>query len=208
MFKKIRNTNSQINISVDNNNFVSNISIEKAYLKDDSLDKTITLLKTDDMKFTAYKQDLADYSDLVELEYEVTIEDKIYFALNRLLGNNDEMFIDDDFTRDEYRNYLIIKRKQNKIVFIFHDEDIQKLTFERFNVFIINIVSDGRSKIKDINTKSRLLNFFKEASEILLSDNHQYTLDEYYEILKSNGIYTEKNPFIVENEETTKKLIK
>ena len=208
MFKKIRNTNSQINISVDNNNFVSNISIEKAYLKDDSLDKTITLLKTDDMKFTAYKQDLADYSDLVELEYEVTMEDKIYFALNRLLGNNDEMFIDDDFTRDEYRNYLIIKRKQNKIVFIFHDEDIQKLTFERFNVFIINIVSDGRSKIKDINTKSRLLNFFKEASEILLSDNHQYTLDEYYEILKSNGIYTEKNPFIVENEETTKKLIK
>lgn len=208
MFKKIRNTNSQINISVDNNNFVSNISIEKAYLKDDSLDKTITLLKTDDMKFTAYKQDLADYSDLVELEYEVTIEDKIYFALNRLLGNNDEMFIDDDFTRDEYRNYLIIKRKQNKIVFIFHDEDIQKLTFERFNVFIINIVSDGRSKIKDINTKSRLLNFFKEASEILLSDNHQYTLDEYYEILKSNEIYTEKNPFIVENEETTKKLIK
>ena len=208
MFKKIRNTNSQINISVDNNNFVSNISIEKAYLKDDSLDKTITLLKTDDMKFTAYKQDLADYSDLVELEYEVTIEDKIYFALNRLLGNNDEMFIDDDFTRDEYRNYLIIKRKQNKIVFIFHDEDIQKLTFERFNVFIINIVFDGRSKIKDINTKSRLLNFFKEASEILLSDNHQYTLDEYYEILKLNGIYTEKNPFIVENEETTKKLIK
>ena len=44
--------------------------------------------------------------------------------------------------------------------------------------------------------KAKLCKLFYELEEILQNKNHQYTLDEYYELLKSKNNIKEDNPFI------------
>ncbi|MGM9834944.1 MAG: hypothetical protein ACI31M_04125 [Bacilli bacterium] len=200
MKKQINNKDSIIMVSVNNGYCTDVINIEKGYLQDGELDKTIKLSIWDDISFSTYKKDIDLYTDIKELEYEITIEDRIYFALNRLLGIDEELYIDDDDTKEAFKNYLVIKRNEDKILFIFHDEDINKPIFERFNIFIKNTGPDVRSKMDDFNTKFKLHLFFRESAEILLNENHQFTLDEYYEILKFKGIYKKKNPFILKSE--------
>lgn len=194
---KIINVDSQIDVSISDGYCTNVISINKAYKKNDSFDKSIRMIITDDITFRAFKMNIPLFSKITELKYEISIEDKIFFALNRLLGVEQELYIDDDNTKEEFRNYLLIKRENNKIVFIFHDEEFNNPSFERFSVFIKNTGTDVRSKMDDLNTKYKISLFFKEASEIVLNENHQYTFDEYYEILKSKGLYNDKNPFII-----------
>lgn len=170
--------------------------IEKAYFNFNKLEKKVKLSIWDDMNFSVWINDDSLYSNITSITCDITIEDKIYFALNRMLGKDNILIIDDDDTREILKNYMEFKRKENIIQIIFHDEDIDKPTFERFKVFIKNIVSDGRSKIEDYNIKYRLVKFFKESSEILTNLNHQYSLDEYYEILRQEGIYKGINPFL------------
>lgn len=198
MKKKIINKDSQVHVSITKGYCTDVINIEKCFLNNNKFDKCIKMIIYDDIIFRAFKMNIPD--DVNELEYEITIEDKIYFALNRLLGVDNELYIDDDDTKEELKNYLLIRRKKDKILFIFHDENINKPSFERFSVFIKNTGPDVRSKIDDFNVKYKISKFFKEASEILINENHQYTLDEYYEILKKYGLYNDKNPFIIKIE--------
>lgn len=200
MIRKIKNKESQINISIYPGYATDTITIEKGYFKDNKLEKIIYFSIWDDICFNAWINNLESIDDLTELEFEITIEDQIYFALNRLLGIEDEFYIDDDHTLEHLKNYMLIKRGDNKIIILFHDEKKEKLESERFNVFIKNIFPDGRSKIDDFNIKYRIGKFFEEAKEILLNDNHQYSFDEWYEIFKHKGIYHDKNPFILKNE--------
>lgn len=196
MEKQIRNNDNIIRIVTDQGYCTKSVHITKAFLKNKDLEKTVTFSIWDDMSFRTYIANQDVYSDITKLSFEIEIEDKIYFALNRLLGKDNSLIIDDDDTREELKNYIEFKRDGNKIIVIFHDKDIEKPLFERFNVFIKNIASDWRSKIEDFNIKYRLVRFFREAEEILVNEYHQYTLDEYFEILRHKGIYKEINPFL------------
>lgn len=196
MKKQITVNNNIIRILVEQGYCTENIFIEKTFLNNNELEKTISFSIWDDMSFRTYIHNDDLYSDIMDLSFEINIEDKIYFALNRLLGIDDSLVIDDDDTREKLKNYMEFKREKNKFIITFHDEDIDKALFERFNVFIKNIGPDGRSKIEDFNIKYRLVKFFREAKAILINEYHQYTFDEYFEILKYEGLYEGVNPFL------------
>lgn len=196
MEKRIKNNGNIVRIVTEQGYCTNNVHITKAFFKDNELDKTITFSIWDDMSFNTHIHNEELCLDITELSFEIDIEDKIYYALNRMLGRSNSLIIDDDDTREELRNYLEFKRTNNKIIITFHDEDIEKPLFERFNIFIKNIGPDYRSKIDDFNIKYRLVRFFREAEEILTNEFHQYSLDEYFELLKQQGIYEGENPFL------------
>lgn len=195
MEKQINNKGNIVRIVTEEGYCTNNVYITKAFFKDGELDKTVTFSIWDDMSFNTHIHNKELCLDITELSFEIDIDDQIYFALNRMLGRDNSLIIDDDDTRDELRNYLEFKRINNTIVVTFHDEDIEKPLFERFTIFIKNIGPDPRSKIDDFNVKYRLVRFFREAEEILINENHQYTFDEYFEILKQQSIYKGENPF-------------
>lgn len=195
MDNRKKTKNNIIKISISDGYCTEDIHIEKVFFNNNELNKIIKFSIWDDMSFSSYIVDEELYSDRIEIDYEIEIDDLIYFALNRLLGKDNILIVDDDGTREEFKNYMEIKRENNKIIITFHDEDINKPIFERFSVFIKNIGPDARSKIKDINIKYRLISFFKEAREILTEEFHQYSFDECYEILKQKG----NNPFLINN---------
>jgi hypothetical protein len=199
--KTIDSNDNKIHISDQNEYSIEIIDIEKAFFKDKILDKKLTFYIYDDVIFKGYLfgNDVPLFSDITCINFEITIEDKIYFALNRLLGTKQSFIIDDDETTEELKNYLEIKRLDNKFIISIYDKDINKPVSDRFRIFIKNIGPDPRSKIDDCNIKFRICAFFKEAKEILLNENHQYSLDEYYEILKNQGYYNDSNPFIKNN---------
>ncbi|NMA51239.1 MAG: hypothetical protein GX951_05290 [Mollicutes bacterium] len=121
--KRIKNENSQINISISEGYCTQRIQIEKGYLPNGELEKVVTLSMWDDMLFSAYFHNRVLYlKDLTEISFEIDLEDQIYFALNRMLVKDISLVVDDD--------------------------------------------------------------------------NHQYTFDEYFEILKQQGIYEGENPFL------------
>lgn len=196
MEKRINNKENIVRIVTEEGYCTNNVHITKAFFKDGELDKTVTFSIWDDMSFYNHIHHRELRLDITELSFEIDIDDQIYFALNRMLGRDNSLIIDDDDTREELRNYLEFKRINNTIVVTFHDEDIEKPLFERFTIFIKNIGPDSRSKIDDFNIKYRLVRFFREAEEILLNENHQYSLDEYFEILKQQSIYKGENPFL------------
>lgn len=196
MEKRINNKGNIVRIVTEEGYCTNNVHITKAFFKDGELDKTVTFSIWDDMSFNTHIHNRELCLDITELSFEIDIEDQIYFALNRMLGRDNSLIIDDDDTREELRNYLEFKRINNTIVVTFHDEDIEKPLFERFTIFIKNIGPDSRSKIDDFNVKYRLVRFFREAEEILINENHQYSFDEYFEILKQQSIYKGENPFL------------
>lgn len=196
MEKRIRNNGNIIRIVTEQGYCSNNVHITKAFFENEELKKAITFSIWDDMSFNTYIHNEELCLDITELSFDIDIEDKIYYALNRMLGRSNSLIIDDDDTREELRNYLEFKRTNNKIIITFHDEDIEKPLFERFTIFIKNIEPDSRSKIDNFNIKYRLVKFFREAEEILTNEFHQYSLDECFELLKQQGIYDGENPFL------------
>lgn len=182
------NDNKKIFVSYDDKSYCSQINVREAILKEGKIDKIINFNMSDDFSFEACSNQGP--------EFTFDIEDPLYFALNRLLGNDSSLVIEDDNTDGYGIKYMEIKRNNSNnsnINIIFNSDN------NNYNVFIKNIGPDGRSKIIDFNTKYKLCTLFKEFVDILLNDNYQYGLDEYYEILKSRGYYKEPNPFFIEH---------
>lgn len=196
MKKDIIVNENHITIYINSGYATDTISIVKAYFKDGKIDKTITFTIWDDISFRAYDFDNNHMSRSNQIDFDISIDDKFYFALNRLLGDDDSLLIDDDDTKEKFVNYMKISRENNKILISIHNEELNKPNFERFSVFVKNVGPDVRSKIDDFNIKYRIYKFFMEAKEILLNECHQYTLDEYIEILKANNLFEGDNLFI------------
>lgn len=199
MEKQIKSNGNIIKITSTEGYCTHNIYIEKAFMINGNLEKIIKFSIWDDIAFSTYIKDKNLYLDITDIVFDIEITDQIYFALNRMLGKDNNLIIDDDDTSEIMKNYMEFKRKENIIQIIFHDENIDKPMFERFKIFVKNIASDSRSKIEDFNIKYRLVKFFREAEEMLINENHQYTFDEYYEILKYQNLCNNSNPFLSSN---------
>lgn len=198
IYKRIKVGNNYIILDVSPGYCTEVIKIDKYFFKNEDLDKTITFSIWDDMQFQGW--DSSDSCAETKIDFKINVEDKIYFALNRLLGTDDTLLIDDDETYKNWQNYLDISRKDSHILVSIHDNSKDRPIYDRFKVFIKNIAPDGRSKIEDFNVKYRLHKFFMEAKEILVNENHQYTFDEYFEILKSQKESFGKNPYMTKNQ--------
>ena len=167
----------------------STYTVSEGFLENGDLIKTYSLSQWDDYSFNGW---LTNDEEKTTLSFEFDINHPLFMPLFHLLDYDDELIIDDDDTKEDNVNYLRIYRKEGKIYMDFINELDDHNTFDKFHVFIKNILIDGRSKI-DANfkdTKERLILFFNEMDEVLSRESHQISLEEY---LLSNPSTTEKN---------------
>ena len=157
------------------------ISIDYGCLKDGELIKSLGLYIWDDICFKAYSKN----RNINYIDFDIDINNPIYFCVKHLLGEDNELIIDDDDTYGRLNKYLVIKKVDNIYKFIFIN-NLEKNDYEsdKFRVFIKNIGPDCRSKIIDFSIKKRIVYFFRELENILLEDYHQITFEEYLEFNK------------------------
>ncbi len=140
--------------------------IEELFFENGELEKNYTLNRTQDYCFDAMT--FAD-DDVNELSFEYDENHPLYLPLLHLLNNEEKLIIDDDYTREEYQKYLIICKDDNKIILSFiNNSNRISISIDKFNIVIINIIRDLRSKIdqKNMDTKEKLTEFFREVNEI------------------------------------------
>lgn len=182
MEKRIKLDNGNVIIFNRNPGYCCDtISIDYGYLKDGELIKSLCLYIWDDICFKAYSKD----RNINNIEFDIDINNPIYFCVKNLLGEDNELIIDDDDTYGRLNKYLVIKKVDDIYKFIFIN-NLEKNDFEsdKFRVFIKNIGPDCRSKIIDFSIKKRIVYFFRELENILLEDYHQITFEECLEFNK------------------------
>ena len=80
----------------------SRISIEKNFPNEG---KIIEMHYLDDIEFNANLLNERLNSSIIKSEFRITMEDKIYFSLNRLIGNNDMFIIGSDDVKEKSLKY-------------------------------------------------------------------------------------------------------
>jgi hypothetical protein len=175
MEKKLKlNDGSYIVINSVNNSTCHIVEIHKGYIQDKKEVKSISFLLWDNYRFSAHTNE----DNVNGLNFEFNSADPLYYALNRLLGNDAELTIDDDEEIELKKKYLNISRTYNGINIKFLNKKWQEDYYNsKYDVY----VKKASSKANNNAIKLRLLNFFIDAETILLDDNHQVTLDEYME---------------------------
>lgn len=105
------------------------------------------------------------------LIFEIDYENPLYNPLNKLI-NKDYLLIDDDLTRDANKKFLLIKKDQDKIYIEFNKTNNDSSFI--FDITVINVTFDLRSKVdqQNLDTKSRLLNFFNDLNSVFESKKH------------------------------------
>lgn len=167
------------------------INIATGYLEDDKLLKSINMSIWDDIAFHGYSHDV---SNLNNLTFEYDVENSIYFCLDRLLGNDNVLVIDDDDTYESMEKFMLIKREEECITISFINLNSNANTHNKFRAFIKNIAPDPRSKICDNTTKPRLISFFKDCANTLSEEYHQITFREYLESERIHSLTRKKYP--------------
>ena len=107
----------KIKFKVTKNGSIVNINISLGYFNDNDLEKILELSMSDDFNFfgTSFIED----DD--QLEFSIDANNPMFFAFNRLINEKETLIIDDDDTFDEKKKYLEIKREENNIKIIFHN---------------------------------------------------------------------------------------
>ena len=161
--------------------FGSQVTISECFFENDNLFKEYKLVECEDFNFGSWSSD--DNTNFNTMSYRFDINHPLFMPLFHLLNYDKELMIDDDDTRELLKKYMIIYYKDDYIYVDFNNylgsED--DIFAEKFNVFIKNIVFDGRSKIdhQNLNTKDRLLYFFREAFDIWMYGEKQISIEEY-----------------------------
>lgn len=162
MEKRIKLENDDIIIvNIDSSLiYCDKVTISKGYFKNGNLEKTISFCIWDDFSFEAW---CCEDESLKHLAFDFEESDPLYSHLERLLGRDDELIIDDDDTHEELKKIMRIYKVGNRINISF-ENNLEKLDIiGKFHIFIKNIMNDYRSKIdcNGENTKIRLINFFR-----------------------------------------------
>ena len=154
------------------NNDGRSIIIDKGYLKNGEPSKVLTMSMTDDFGFEAFT-----FSDeeTDSVDFSIPQYDPLYKHLNTLLDANNDLIIDDDMTAEEKQKYMKIQRKEEDILVNFYNGLKDASTTDKFIITIINVMSDGRSKIdrEGLDTKVRLVKFFRDTESKLLKYKEQ-----------------------------------
>ena len=151
-------------------------TIEEGFIENNRFMKRYRLARWDDYGFSSCSADEEKEEEL----YEFDINHPLYIPLLHLINYDEELVIDDDQAYDDYKKYISIFKKEDKIYLRFIDL-YEDYGFDKFSVFIKNTGFDLRSKIdsEGKDTKERLYYFFKEVREWFTEDYHQITLEEY-----------------------------
>ena len=151
------------------NNDGRRVIIDKGYIQNGEPLKVLTMSMTDDFGFEAYTF-LNEETDGVN--FSIPQYDPLYKHLNVLLGTHSDLIIDDDMTAEEKQKYMKIQKHEQDISVDFYNGSKDASITDKFIITIINIMSDGRSKIDrdGLDTKERLVKFFRGVKKDLLFD--------------------------------------
>ena len=178
--KRIKiNNNRTLIYNITKDSFITTYTIKEIFLENNKLKKIYTLSMWDDYNFNSYV-DSDDTNDIVSYEFDK--DHPLFLALFHLLNYDEELLIDDDSTMEDDKKYMLIKRIKDKIYILFVNKlENNEFLSKKFNVFIKNILYDGRSKIdsKSKDTKIRLNDFFNEVYEDIINEYHQISIEEY-----------------------------
>lgn len=150
----------------------------------------------DDFSFAANKRNLHLEENLKKIEFVIEKENPMYIPIKNFLNGEESFILDDDDTSEINKKTMEILDTQENIKIIFkkneaEKEDKYEAIFNKFRVFIKNILYDGRSKLDQNSgdkTKERLINLFKdlkveicskEALEDILT-NWSYGINRLY----------------------------
>lgn len=186
MKKELKLANGNIIIFETSSAFCGEmVVLRKVYFKDGKLEKSFNLARWDDYGFSAYVKEKEKNINLIE--FDIPFDDPLYFCFNRFLNEKEKIIIDTDDIAEDNLKTMTIRRKENlDIELVFENKLQEDKTFQKFYVFIKNIVSDIRSKIDcyGYDTKYRLHEFFMDVRNTITEEFHQMTVDEYILIKK------------------------
>ena len=163
--KKILDDGNIIKLNSDGRRVI----IDKGYMQNGEPSKVLTMSMTDDFGFEAFT-----FSDeeTDSVNFSIPKYDPLYKHLNVLLGRNNDLIIDDDMSVEEKQKYMKIQKREKDILVGFYNNSKDASITDKFIITIINIMSDGRSKIDrdGLDTKERLVKFFRGVEKDLLFD--------------------------------------
>ena len=158
----------------------SYVSIQKCYLEES---KNFVFSMWDDFSFKAYSK---DRDSIQNMEFSINIDDPLYFPFANLLEYKNPIIIDDDDSYSELKRYMKIEKENYNVMVSFFNYSGEGYDQYKWKVFIKNICSDPRSKIKDNNIKYSLINFFREIKEMFGYGYYQMNVDNCLEIKEYN----------------------
>ena len=120
----------------------------------------------DDFSFEAFSRQISDINVSNKFEIEIDAKDPLHLHLDKLLGSDEQLVIDDDHSLEYNIKTMTISRDSNNIRIIFENNEEMPQVMSKFNVFIKNIMRDNRSKLFDSDdVKERLIQFFNGVKE-------------------------------------------
>lgn len=167
--KEITVANRKYILSIENEYGIPSVSIEVAEFSSNDIIRTIEFIKSSDYTFRVY---LFNDSESMQQKFVISKNDVLYNPFYKFLGKDLRLIIDDDYTRKCDEQILTISRDDENIYLLFNcNKNSNKLTYERFEIFVKNILYDGRSKIdqQGLDTKDRLPKLFSDMSKAILN---------------------------------------
>ena len=165
--KTIKAKNGDITTYRENSNWVGCRTIQKSYFKQGKLSKTIILSMGDDYGFEGHLEDatIGEIRKTSRAEFDFSEDDILYRHLEKLLGQDTMLIIDDDETYGQNKKTMQIHKSDKAITIVFENQLQDNEIEDKFRVFIKNILFDNRSKTDHFkpNTKARLAQFFKDV---------------------------------------------
>lgn len=146
--------------------------IDKGYIQNGEPLKVLTMSMTDDFGFEEYTFSKEETDGV---NFSIPQYNLLYKHLNILLGTNSDLIIDDDMTAEEKQKYMKIQKHEQDISVDFYNGSKDASITDKFIITIINIMSDGKSKIDrdGLDTKERLVKFFRGVEKELLFDKEK-----------------------------------
>ena len=118
----------------------SHITIQEYILKNGNPIKNYSLSKYDDYGFNGHifieSKDVNVLEKVNNLSFTISVSHPLYIPLLNLLNGDDELIIDDDYTKDLNKKYMLIKRKKDKIYLSFVNNLEKDELLYKFFVFI------------------------------------------------------------------------
>ena len=110
--------------------------------------------------------------NITDLSFEIDCNHPLYMSFVDSLYDDKELIIDDDNTIKYYKKYLLIYKKDEKIILHFVNnlnDDKNKISYEKFNITVKN---NRNSKVdkKGLDTKERLYDFFFFFYSLMLGE--------------------------------------
>lgn len=147
--------------------------INKGYFENGEISKIITMSITDDIGFEGFICEGKNNRVIQEedkVDFYIPQFDPLYKYLKEMLNDKNSLIIEDDYTAENNKKYIEFDLLKNGINISFKNKLQENSDLDKFNIGIINIIYDGRSKIdqKGLDTKDRLLKFFRSIEKEML----------------------------------------